>query len=97
MIALQVTYNVKPGKRDEFYNKVCELGIADSSRGEQGNLGYAYFVPVEGGEDKLLLLENWRDRSALDAHAQTPWFKRLQTLKAEYVDGVDIVRLSPAE
>ena len=37
MIFLNVVYTVKDGKREEFYNQLCDKGIITKSRNEEGN------------------------------------------------------------
>jgi quinol monooxygenase YgiN len=83
-IVLNITYIVKPGKREEFYNKVSEEGIPKLSREEPGNMRYEYFTPTEQ-ENELILIEIWRNQDALDGHKEMEHFKKLQALKEEYI------------
>jgi quinol monooxygenase YgiN len=83
-IVLNVTYVVKPGKREEFYKKVKEAGIPKLSREELGNMRYEYFIPTEQ-ENELILLEIWRNQDAVDTHREMDHFKKLQELKEVYV------------
>ena len=55
MLLVQVTYTMRPGKRDEFLKRVRETGILSAIRGEEGCLGYSYYLPEE--EDGTLLLK----------------------------------------
>ena len=48
MIALNVTYQCRPGKRDEFLGKVLAEGIDTASRAEPGNFRYAFYLPADG-------------------------------------------------
>ncbi len=84
MIVLHVTYRCKPGMRAAFLEAITAEGIDAASRAEDGCLQYAYYLPVTGG-DELLLLEKWRDVGALDAHHGQPHFHRLGELKQTYV------------
>lgn len=84
MIVLNVTYKCRPEMREEFLQRISAAGIDAASRMEEGNIKYDYYIPFEGG-DELLLIEKWRDESALTAHASTPHFKRLGELKPIYV------------
>ena len=84
MIVLNVTYKCKPDMREEFLEAILREGIDEASRKEAGNLKYDYYLPFAGGDD-LLLVEKWRDETALKAHGTTPHLLRLRELKAEYV------------
>ena len=64
MIVLNVTYLCKPGMRDEFLERIIAEGIGETSRNEAGNIKYDYYLPVDGG-DELLLVEKWRDADAI--------------------------------
>ena len=84
MIVLNVTYRCKHDTRKEFLNRIAAEGIDVASRTEEGNIKYVYYVPIDGG-DELLLVEKWRDEAALTAHASAPHFKKLGEIKPEYV------------
>lgn len=84
MIVLNVTYKCKPDAREEFLEMIMTEGIDIASRAEEGNIKYDYYIPVDCG-DELLLVEKWRDAAALAAHKTLPHFSRLGELKPEYV------------
>jgi len=88
-IFLNVTYTVKEGKREEFYNQLYNKGIIEKSRNEEGNSKYDYYFPVDNAND-ILLLEIWTDATAQQTHAQTPHFLELQELKKQYILNVTI-------
>ena len=80
MLTWNVTYHCKSGQREAFYQALCDLGIRANSMKEEGNLKYDYFLAAEAPDD-LLLVESWT----------TPeLFGRLQELKAQYCDSVQI-------
>lgn len=91
MIALNVTYQCKPGKRDEFLEKILAEGIDTASRAEAGNFRYIFYLPADGS-DELLLVEKWRDDDALAVHREQPHYAKLAALKAEYLTGTVIER-----
>ena len=82
MLVFNVTFKCRPGMRDEFLEKLMGEGICAACRGEEGNLKYDYYAAVDG--DDLLLIEKWRDLSALMKHARQPHMARMDELKAEY-------------
>ena len=85
MIVLNVTYKCKPGMNKAFLAKLNEEGLAAACRAEDGNIKYHYYLPTDGS-DELLLVEKWRDKAALKAHAAQPHFARIGEVKAAYVD-----------
>ena len=95
MIAVVVTYQCKAGKRDAFLSAIRAEGLDQASRSEQGNLRYAYYLPVEAPDD-LLLLESWENAEVLAAHGQMPHYLRLGELKAEYVNETIIEKYEKA-
>ena len=96
MIVLNVTYKCRPDMREAFLEAILREGIDEASRAEAGNLKYDYYLPYDGG-DELLLVEKWRDETALSAHGKTPHLLRLRELKAEYVTETVIERYEAAE
>ena len=84
MIILNVIYKCKPGKREDFLQKIKSEGIDAASRGEDGNSKYDYYLPVDSS-DELLLIEKWQDADALAAHGKQPHYARLGRLKPDYV------------
>ncbi len=88
-LLVNVTYKIKKGKREEFFNKVNEMGIVKDSRQEPGNRKYEYFFPVES-EDTLFLMEMWVNDIDQAMHGKTEHYKKLQSLKEEYVTDVNI-------
>lgn len=86
---VNVKYTVKPGKRDEFLEKVIENKIMKASREEPGNAKYEYFKPLDS-DDVLFLMEMWVNTKAQALHGKTSHFEKLQALKQEYVSDVSI-------
>ena len=80
MLGLNVTYTMKPGKREEFVAQVTGQGILQAIREENGCLSYCYFASVED-PDQLLLVERWTDEQAQAAHMGQPHMKRLAAIK----------------
>ncbi len=89
MLTWNVTYHCRPGKREAFYQALCDLGVRANSMSEAGNCRYDYFFAAEAPDD-LLLVETWTDPALQSLHCQTEMFSKLQELKAQYCVGVDI-------
>ena len=84
MLLIQVTYTMRPGQRDAFVRKIRESGILDAIRGEEGCLGYSYYLHEEE-DGTLLLIEKWTGAPAQKAHLETPHMKQMAAFKPEYV------------
>ena len=91
MIILNVYYNAKPGKRDEFYSAVKALGVPEESRAEEGNIKYDYYFS-DADENQILLVEHWKDEAAFKFHGEQDYFRKLQEIKAEYIEEAHIDR-----
>ena len=85
MLVFHVTFKCKPEMREEFLEMIMTEGIDASARAEPGNLKYDFYIPVESGDD-LLLIETYRDEAAVAAHVRQAHTARLVELKEEYVD-----------
>ena len=90
MLLIQVTYTMRPGQRDAFVRKIRESGILDAIRGEEGCLGYSYYLPEEE-DGTLLLIEKWTDAPAQKAHLETPHMKQMAAFKPEYVAATKLI------
>lgn len=67
----------------DFASEMTSSGIVDDIRGEDGNLRYEYFVPMDR-EDTVLLIDSWADQDALDRHHHSPMMKRIIALREKY-------------
>ena len=85
MLVFHVTFKCKPEMREEFLEMIMTEGIDAAARAEPGNLKYDFYIPVESGDD-LLLIETYRDEAAVAAHVRQAHTARLVELKEDYVD-----------
>ncbi len=89
LLMVTVRYHILKGKRNEFYNKVKEQGIIQSSKEEPGNYKYDYYVPKDS-DDAICLMEIWTNEQAQKVHGFTEQYRKLTILKQEYVESVEI-------
>ena len=82
-LRLQVSYFVKPGLRDEFYEKIQGIDMMQKSMAEEGCIEYRYEIPEQ--KDCLMLYEIWVDEETQKKHLQTAHYQQLAKLKEEYV------------
>ena len=54
-VILNVEYIMKPGGAKAFVQEVTESGILADILSHEGCLRYEYFVPMDGGENLLLV------------------------------------------
>lgn len=93
MIFMNVVYTVKDGKREEFYNELCERRIGEKSKNDLGNIIYEYYFSTEN-LNNILLVEYWSDEQALKSHIEAAHCQELQALKKDYVVNTEIVKAS---
>ena len=89
MLPWNVTYHCKSGQRSAFYQALCDLGIRANSLTEEGNCRYDYYFAAEAPDD-LILVESWTSPLLQKAHCETDIFMKLQELKAQFCDSVEI-------
>ena len=75
MIVMTVEYFVIPGKLDEVLSALKEMSVRIKSE-EPDCTGYQVLRSTDV-ENRLLLVESYRDEHALAAHRETPHFKSI--------------------
>ena len=68
-LMIVVEFEVKPEHRSAFVELM--KGHAQRSRAEDGCLQFDVLLPEED-QNRVLLVEAWRDQAALDVHAKLP-------------------------
>ena len=82
-ITIHIFYNGKNGNAMKFMNEMISSGIVDEIRGEEGNLRYEYFMPLNDKET-ILLIDSWVNQEALDIHHKLPLMKKIMDLREKY-------------
>ena len=80
MITVNLYYSGKDGAARAFAREMEESGTAAAIRAEDGNLRYAYFLPLDDPET-VLLIDQWRDQAAIDAHHASPMMGKIAALR----------------
>ncbi|MBQ8076698.1 MAG: antibiotic biosynthesis monooxygenase [Oscillospiraceae bacterium] len=83
MITINLYYTGTNGSARAFAEEMEQTGIADAIRAEEGNLRYQYFQPMNDAET-ILLIDSWRDQTAIDAHHASPMMAKLAQLREKY-------------
>lgn len=83
MITIHLYYTGENGAARAFAEEMVQSGTAAAVRAEDGNLRYAYFFPMDDPET-VLLIDQWRDQAAIDAHHASPMMGRIAALREKY-------------
>ena len=83
MITVNIYYRGEKGAARAFAAEMTSTGVVDAIRAEVGNLRYAYFFPMEDAET-VLLIDQWRDQAAIDAHHASPMMAKIAALREKY-------------
>ena len=83
-IALVVEFNIKVGQREAFL-KIIRAHAAGTKQDEEGCLQFDILIP-EDDDNKVMLVEMYRDAAALDIHIASP---RLQATRGAYGDMIE--------
>lgn len=82
-ITVNVYYSGANGNAAKFAKEMISSGVVDAIRGEQGNLRYEYFLPMDDDET-VLLIDSWQDQNALDIHHNSPLMAQIAALREKY-------------
>ena len=83
MITVNLYYTGKDGAARAFAEEMVRSGLVSAIRAEAGNLRYEYFFPMDDAET-VLLIDQWRDQAAIDAHHASPMMGRIAALRETY-------------
>ncbi|WP_324277948.1 putative quinol monooxygenase [Blastococcus brunescens] len=77
-----------PGRRDELLD--AARGVAAATRTDRGCLAYSFAADVEA-EDRILSIEVWADRAALDEHMTHDHTQEFLRVAPGLVDGEPVM------
>ena len=85
MMALTVNiyYHGENGAAQAFANEMVASGVVSEIRSKEGNLKYDYFLPF-ADKETVLLIDQWSDQKALDAHHESDTMQKILDLRAKY-------------
>ena len=83
MITINIYYKGENGNAKRFADEMTKSGLVDEIRNEEGNLGYSYFFSSDD-PDFVLLIDKWKDQSAIDAHHSSPMMQDILRLRKKY-------------
>ena len=83
MITVNIYYSGSNGSARAFAEEMLRSGTVSAIRAEAGNLRYEYFFPMDDPET-VLLIDQWRDQAAIDAHHASPMMAKIAALREKY-------------
>ena len=83
MITVHLYYTGMNGSARAFAEEMAASGVVSAIRAEEGNLRYAYFFPMDDPET-VLLIDQWRDQAAIDAHHASSMMAQIASLREKY-------------
>ena len=83
MITVNLYYTGTNGSARAFAEEMVSSGTVAAIRAEDGNVRYEYFFPMEDPET-VLLIDQWRDQAAIDAHHASPMMAQIAALREKY-------------
>ena len=86
MITVNLRYTGKGNAALDFAKEMTESGTVAKIRAEKGNCSYEYFQPLfDDSPDKtVLLIDQWENQAAIDAHHASPMMATITTLREKY-------------
>lgn len=87
-ITITIRYSGKGNAAVDFAKEMTENGTVENIRAEKGNLRYEYFVPLFDGNGNagktVLLIDQWENQEAIDAHHASPMMETISKLREKY-------------
>ena len=83
MITINIYYIGQSSSTRRFAEEMVRSGTVAAIRAEDGNLRYEYFFPMEDPET-VLLIDQWRDQAAIDAHHASPMMGKIAALREQF-------------
>ena len=83
MITVNLYYTGSNGSARAFAEEMVESGVVAAIRAEEGSLRYEYFFPMDDPET-VLLIDQWRDQAAIDAHHASPMMGQIAALREKF-------------
>ncbi|MCR5010070.1 MAG: antibiotic biosynthesis monooxygenase [Clostridia bacterium] len=96
MITVNIYYTGRDGSARAFAEEMTGSGVVSDIRAEDGNLRYEYFFPMDDPET-VLLIDQWRDQAAIDAHHASPMMAKIAELREKYDLHMKVERFGSGE
>lgn len=95
-LVVNLYYTGENGNARRFAEEMESSGVAQAIRDEEGNEKYEYFFSKSDPET-VLLIDQWRDQAALDAHHATDMMNTITKLREKYDLHMRVERMETIE
>ena len=82
-ITVNLRYTGENGSACRFAQEMTTSGTVAAIRAEAGNLRYEYYQSLDDSET-VLLIDQWTDQTAIDAHHASPMMGTIAALREKY-------------
>lgn len=82
-LVVNLYYTGENDSAKRFAEEMEKTGVTQRIRNEPGNERYDYFQSLNDSET-ILLIDQWRDQQALNAHHASPMMHKLANLREKY-------------
>lgn len=82
-ITVNLYYTGRDGAARRFAEEMLSSGTVARIRAESGNERYDYFQSLSDPET-VLLIDQWADQAAIDAHHASPMMQTIAALREKY-------------
>ena len=82
-ITVNIYYTGEKDNAKKFAEEMISSGTAALIKGEEGNLKYDYFSPMDD-PSTVLLIDSWLSQEALDLHHNSPMMRTIIDLRNKY-------------
>ena len=86
MITVNLRYTGKGNAALDFAKEMTESGTVTKIRAEKGNYRYEYYQPLfdESPDKTVLLIDQWENQAAIDAHHASQMIPTIAALRDKY-------------
>ncbi len=95
-ITVNLKYLGKKGASRAFAEEMVQSGTVAAIRAEDGNEIYDYYISFDD-PDVLLLIDQWHDQAAIDAHHASPMMETIAELRDKYDLHMEAQRFAPLD
>ena len=95
-ITINIYYTGEEGNARVFAEEMISSGIVQEIRSRDGNERYEYFLPMDDPQT-VLLIDQWHDQAALDAHHASELMGKIAELRDKYDLHMRVERFVPVE
>ena len=82
-ITVNLRYTGQNGHARRCAQEMTDSGTVAAIRDEEGNLRYEYYQSLDDPET-VLLIDQWTDQAAIDAHHASPMMATIAALREKY-------------